>query len=148
MRCVRGKRAVRERLNVCCLRTAAFSLSGAQQAALESLIGELDEDRPVSHLLFGVTGSGKTAVYMELIRECLRRGRSALLLAPEVALAMKLRRDAQLALPDAPLFFFHGYQPPTVREPGPFASWPRAAVRASWWGRDPRCSFRCLSWAQ
>lgn len=96
--------------------SAAFSLSGAQQAALESLIGELDEDRPVSHLLFGVTGSGKTAVYMELIRECLRRGRSALLLAPEVALAMKLRRDAQLALPDAPLFFFHGYQPPTVRE--------------------------------
>lgn len=79
--------------------SAAFSLSGAQQAALESLIGELDEDRPVSHLLFGVTGSGKTAVYMELIRECLRRGRSALLLAPEVALAMKLRRDAQLALP-------------------------------------------------
>ena len=43
-------------------------------------------------------------------------GRSMLLLAPEVALALKLRRDASLALPDVPLYFFHGYQSAALRE--------------------------------
>ena len=81
----------------------------AQEAALASFRADLDAGNPASHLLFGVTGSGKTAVYMELAKECLRRGRSMLLLAPEVALALKLRRDASLALPDVPLYFFHGY---------------------------------------
>ena len=95
---------------------ASFTLSEAQQAALAAFRAELDAGKPASHLLFGVTGSGKTAVYMELARECLRRGRSLLLLAPEVALALKLRRDAALALPDAPLYFFHGYQSPALRE--------------------------------
>lgn len=87
---------------------ALFALSEAQEAALASFRADLDAGNPASHLLFGVTGSGKTAVYMELAKECLRRGRSMLLLAPEVALALKLRRDASLALPDVPLYFFHG----------------------------------------
>ena len=84
---------------------ASFVLSEAQQAALAAFRADLDAGKPASHLLFGVTGSGKTAVYMELAKECLCRGRSMLLLAPEVALALKLRRDASLALPDAPLYF-------------------------------------------
>ena len=95
---------------------ASFELSEAQRAALAAFRADLDAGKPASHLLFGVTGSGKTAVYMELAKECLRRGRSMLLLAPEVALALKLRRDASLALPDAPLYFFHGYQSPALRE--------------------------------
>lgn len=95
---------------------APFALSEAQEAALASFRADLDAGNPASHLLFGVTGSGKTAVYMELAKECLRRGRSMLLLAPEVALALKLRRDASLALPDVPLYFFHGYQSAALRE--------------------------------
>ena len=95
---------------------ASFVLSEAQEAALAAFRAQLDTGKPAAHLLFGVTGSGKTAVYMELARECLRRGRSLLLLAPEVALALKLRRDAGLALPDVPLYFFHGYQSPALRE--------------------------------
>ena len=94
----------------------AFSLSEAQTGALQTFSAALDARRPCSHLLFGVTGSGKTAVYMELARACLQRGRSVLLLAPEVALACKLRRDVSLALPEAPLSFFHGYQSPQARE--------------------------------
>ena len=47
---------------------------------------------------------------------CLAQGKSLLLLAPEVALAHKLRRDAACSLPDAPLFFYHGYQSPARRE--------------------------------
>ncbi|MEG2004981.1 MAG: primosomal protein N', partial [Bilophila sp.] len=96
--------------------STAFPLSAAQNAALAAFTVALDSGKPASHLLFGVTGSGKTVVYLELVRECLRRGRSALLLAPEVALAMKLRRDAASALPDVPLYFFHGYQTPQFRE--------------------------------
>jgi len=93
-----------------------FELSGEQKNALATLREALHSSQPGSHLLFGVTGSGKTAVYLELARECLARGKSALLLAPEVALALKLLRDARLALPGAPLTLFHGYQSAARRE--------------------------------
>ncbi|MDR2695973.1 MAG: primosomal protein N' [Deltaproteobacteria bacterium] len=93
-----------------------FSLSGEQENALAALRENLHSKRPGSHLLFGITGSGKTAVYLELARECLAQGKSALLLAPEVALALKLLRDARLALPGAPLTLFHGYQSAARRE--------------------------------
>ena len=94
----------------------AFALSDDQQQALEALCAAVNAGRPASVLLFGVTGSGKTAVYLELIRHCLEQGRSVLLLAPEVALACKLRRDAACVLPHVPLFFYHGYQTPARRE--------------------------------
>ncbi len=98
-----------------------FSLSGEQVQALEKLRGAMDalsEGRqvPFAHLLFGVTGSGKTAVYLELAQHCLRAGRSAMLLAPEVAIALKLKRDAELRFPQIPVFLHHGYQNPQVRE--------------------------------
>lgn len=60
-------------------------------------------------LLHGVTGSGKTAVYLELAGKCLKGGRSALLLAPEVALACKLYQEARKHLPEAQQTA-HGYQ--------------------------------------
>lgn len=121
---------------------ALFALSEAQKAALASFRADLDAGNPASHLLFGVTGSGKTAVYMELAKECLRRGRSMLLLAPEVALALKLRRDASLALPDVPLYFFHGTsRPPCAKKRS--ASWRNAANRALSSGRVPPCFCLC-----
>ena len=93
-----------------------FTLNDDQATALESMLQALQTDEAASRLLFGVTGSGKTAVYLELAKACLAAGKSILLLAPEVALAHKLRRDATCALPDAPLFFYHGYQSPARRE--------------------------------
>lgn len=95
---------------------APVVLNADQQNALQSLLDFLAADDAASVLLFGVTGSGKTAVYMELAKACMARGQSLLLLAPEVALAHKLRRDAACSLPHAPLFFYHGYQPPARRE--------------------------------
>lgn len=99
----------------------SYQLSGEQQATLDRYCEELDrlchgEERHFAHLLFGVTGSGKTAVYLELAHACFLRGRSALILAPEVAIALKLKRDAEQRFPGTPLFFYHGYQNPQQRE--------------------------------
>jgi primosomal protein N' (replication factor Y) len=58
----------------------------AQERALAMLREELDSKAPSPVLLHGVTGSGKTLVYIELLREVLSRGRTALILVPEIAL--------------------------------------------------------------
>ncbi len=93
-----------------------FALNDDQASALVELRAALQADKAAARLLFGVTGSGKTAVYLELAKSCLSLGKSILLLAPEVALAHKLRRDASCALPGASLFFHHGYQSANRRE--------------------------------
>ncbi len=93
-----------------------FELSKAQAQALKALELGLNSENAQSHLLFGVTGSGKTAVYLELAKLCFAQNKSILLLAPEVALALKLKRDADLALPHMPVFLYHGYQNPAKRE--------------------------------
>ncbi|WP_428568289.1 MAG: replication restart helicase PriA [Solidesulfovibrio sp. DCME] len=87
-----------------------------QRAALESLLPVLDAPDGAARLVFGVTGSGKTRLYMELAAAALARGRRVLLLAPEVALAARLHRAAEQAFPGRPVLLYHGYQPPPVRE--------------------------------
>ncbi len=64
-----------------------FPLTPAQARAVEALVGALDRERPSPFLLHGVTGSGKTLVYIHLLREVVeRRGRTAIVLVPEIAL--------------------------------------------------------------
>lgn len=96
--------------------SAPFELTAAQRGAVDDFMQAIDTPAAETRLLYGVTGSGKTAVYLELARACLARGRSVMLLAPEVALACKLRRDVQRYLPEAPLVLFHGYQTAHSRE--------------------------------
>lgn len=91
-------------------------LNKDQLTAVDELAAALDSEGAQNRLLYGVTGSGKTAVYLELAERAIARGRSVLLLAPEVALALKLRRDATSALPNVPHFLYHGYQSPASRE--------------------------------
>ncbi len=95
---------------------APFELTPPQSRSLDAFVRCLDAGEAATHLLHGITGSGKTAVYLALAAECLRRGRSVMLLAPEVALAHKLRTDVETHLPGATLFFFHGYQSAPERE--------------------------------
>lgn len=61
-------------------------LSVEQQNAYDGLRALLDRDSPEAALLFGITGSGKTSVYLHLIRDTLDRGKDAILLVPEIAL--------------------------------------------------------------
>ncbi len=64
------------------IRKKPVELTKAQMAAAEAI----DADSRRVQLLYGVTGSGKTEVYMELIERTLRRGRQAIVLIPEIAL--------------------------------------------------------------
>lgn len=66
----------------------AHSLTSEQREALDSLREKLGKFG-VS-LLFGVTGSGKTEIYLQLVAEILKRGRQALVLVPEIALTPSL----------------------------------------------------------
>jgi primosomal protein N' (replication factor Y) len=63
------------------------ALSEDQAAGAEAMRQRLAEDAFSVTLLDGVTGSGKTEVYFEAVAECLRRGRQALVLLPEIALS-------------------------------------------------------------
>ena len=65
-------------------------LNPEQQQAYEGLLEQLKREKPGSALLYGVTGSGKTAVYIRLIEACLERDRQAILLVPEIALTPQL----------------------------------------------------------
>jgi primosomal protein N' (replication factor Y) len=63
---------------------AAIELNGAQQQALDTVNAALGGFHPF--LLFGVTGSGKTAVYLAAMQKALDRGFSSILLVPEIGL--------------------------------------------------------------
>ncbi len=56
-----------------------------QQTAIAEILGDLDRFDPM--LLYGITGSGKTLVYCQVVRKILELNRSALILVPEIALA-------------------------------------------------------------
>ncbi len=65
-------------------------LNEEQQAAFEGLNALAKAEEPAVALLYGITGSGKTQVYLRLIQETLGRGKTALTLVPEIALTPQL----------------------------------------------------------
>ena len=81
------KREVLRRPDVRSVKPAGkITLSESQQRAFEGLRSMLLEKKAAAALLFGVTGSGKTSVYIRLIEETVSAGRSAILLVPEISL--------------------------------------------------------------
>ena len=68
-------------------------LSAQQQQAYDGLAALMDENAPRAALLFGVTGSGKTQVYLQLIAHALEQGKSAIVLVPEIGLTPQVLRQ-------------------------------------------------------
>ena len=70
--------------------TGPLTLNSQQQGCFEELRSQMATEDPGVALLYGVTGSGKTSVYIKLIASCLESGKSAMLLVPEIALTPQL----------------------------------------------------------
>jgi primosomal protein N' (replication factor Y) len=70
------------------------ALEPAQQAALDRIIPQIQRQCFGEHLLFGVTGSGKTEVYLQAAAEALRQGRQVLYMVPEISLIPQLAAKA------------------------------------------------------
>ena len=79
------------------LKNEPIVLTEEQQAAYDALLPHLEDPAPHAALLYGVTGSGKTLVFLKLIERCLQLGRKALVLVPEISLTpqMILRLKSQ-----------------------------------------------------
>ena len=71
---------------------APIALNEEQQRAYDRLLPHLDARKPAAALLEGVTGSGKTEVYLRLVQACLDRGCSAMVLVPEIILTPGMMR--------------------------------------------------------
>lgn len=67
-------------------------LSNEQEQAYQGIRQLLDSGKPEAALLFGVTGSGKTQIYLKLIDDALAQGRSAIMLVPEIGLTPQFIR--------------------------------------------------------
>ena len=72
------------------LKNEPITLTAEQQAACDALLPGLEDTAPHSALLYGVTGSGKTLVFLKLIERCLALGRRALVLVPEISLTPQM----------------------------------------------------------
>lgn len=70
--------------------TAPPALSEAQQTVYEGLRQLCEGDYPEAALLFGITGSGKTHIFLKLIADELEKGRQAIMLVPEIALTPQM----------------------------------------------------------
>lgn len=72
-------------------------LSEEQEAAFQAVASAVDAGKAAAFLLYGVTGSGKTAVFEQLIAHTLRQGKQALLLIPEISLTPQIVQRFQQA---------------------------------------------------
>jgi primosomal protein N' (replication factor Y) (superfamily II helicase) len=74
-------------------RKLEFLFTPAQKTALDAINSSVDEHKFLPMLLHGVTGSGKTAVYLSAMQAMLAKGRSAILLVPEIGLTPAMAAD-------------------------------------------------------
>ena len=75
-------------------------LSKEQQAVLDDIFPAIEKRKEKLFLLHGVTGSGKTRVYLETVEQVRRQGRQAIVLVPEIALTGQLVQVFRATFPD------------------------------------------------
>ncbi len=67
-------------------KSSGVNLNREQREAAEAFCRDYRSGKPGTYLLYGITGSGKTEVYMEMMEEVLRDGKQVIVLIPEIAL--------------------------------------------------------------
>ncbi len=81
------------------------ALLGLQQAALDQVCAQLGQFK--AFLLHGVTGSGKTEVYLRMVEAALAQGRSALILVPEIGLTPQFTQRVEARFPNTTISVLH-----------------------------------------
>lgn len=82
-------------------------LTPEQQNAYDQLSSDIEKKLFQVHLLFGITGSGKTRVYLEAIEKTLSQGHTAILLVPEIALTSQIFEQIQSRFPNQVVWLHH-----------------------------------------
>ncbi len=72
------------------LARAQIRLTDEQRRAYDGLLSQMRQENPGTALLYGVTGSGKTQIYMRLLDACLEAGRTAIIMVPEISLTPQM----------------------------------------------------------
>src|SRR5262249_37905152 len=109
------------------------TLTAEQEQALAPIIDDVDARRFSTTLLLGITGSGKTEVYLRAIARALERGRGAIVLVPEIALTPQTERRFRARF-GALVAVLHSRQGGRVRRD----AWLRARSREARVGVAPR----------
>lgn len=71
-------------------RTSSLPLTEEQSNAITPILASIESNQHQTYLLYGVTGSGKTEIYLQSIEEVLKKGQQAIVLVPEIALTPQM----------------------------------------------------------
>ncbi|AKG73735.1 primosomal protein N' [Salinicoccus halodurans] len=86
-------------------------LNGEQRRAYEEITQSMDEKSAETFLLHGITGSGKTEVYLQVIQKALNEGRTAIMLVPEIALTPQMVNRFKMRFGDDVAVLHSGLSP-------------------------------------